>query len=78
MFASGIDDEGKTYHAWPMQRFREIFVTENGFREDQDVKAIIYSMGGPFPSNIEGFEFKMNVLAAEVRVYYVCRNREIR
>jgi len=69
-FGVGVEAETKKYyHVWPLKRFREVFVTASGFRPDEDIKAIIYSMGGPFPSEVEKFEYAINVVDGEVKIY---------
>lgn len=48
------------YQIWPIARFSERFKDGAKFRPDEDIRAIIFAMGGPFPSLLKSYSFNLN------------------
>lgn len=71
-FGTGVDKEGGWYQSYPADDFKRLFIHDGKLRNEVDIKAIIYAMGGPLPSDLESFSFKSN--GTEFRVYMKCSN----
>jgi hypothetical protein len=71
-FGTGVEpDTGKYYQQWRLERFFAVFSVDGSIRPDEDLKAIVYSMGGPFPSCIDRIEYAINPILKEVKVYII-------
>lgn len=69
-FTHGIDPETKRlYHCWDLVRFMELFSLNGELREEQDIKAIIYTMGGPLPSELLSYELAIDPVNSIVKIY---------
>lgn len=65
-FGHGVDKEGY-YQAWPAHSWAMTFLEDGKLRPEEDIKAIIYAMGGPLPSKLRSY--KMKAFGSEIRIY---------
>lgn len=55
----GVTKEGRYYQRWRADIFKHRFYLDGKLRCDADIRAIIFSSGGPFPSELESYTFEV-------------------